>query len=176
VGQQQETWWSRHEERERDRILVELGAVLPELQASAHDGQARRTVAASVARFVLREVASAWERGWQPGDVLHLARRTLTASDLEVLRAAIGADIASYPPSTVHPRWHAQLEEFDARRAPSPDGGWLLACGAGQQWAMTVAAAVGTASTPPCWPMRPTTRRSQRRFGSGSTRPTSRPR
>jgi hypothetical protein len=82
--------------------------------------------------------------------VLHLARRMLTASHLEVLRAAIGAHVAGYPPSTVHPRWQAQLEEFDIQAAPSPAGAWLLSCGAPQEWAMTVAAAVDSATFLAC--------------------------
>jgi Protein of unknown function (DUF2786) len=149
MGQQQ-TWWARQQEREGDRIVAELGPVLPELQASVHDEQARRIVGATMARIVLREVASVWERGWQPGDVLHLARRRLTASHLELLRAAIGVELAGYPPSTVHPRWHAQLEEFEIRPTPSPEGAWLLSCGAWEEWALTVAAALDAATFLAC--------------------------
>jgi hypothetical protein len=145
MSQRQETWWSLHEQREGDRILAELGRVLPEMRASVHDEQARRTVRSSVARVVLRELASAWERGWQPGDVLHLARRRLTATHVEVLRAAIGSELASYPPSTIHPRWHGQLEEFGIRPAPSAEGDWLQSSCESRQWVPTLAAAVDVA-------------------------------
>jgi hypothetical protein len=149
VGQQQ-TWWDRHEERERERILEEVGQVLPEMRSSVHDERARRTLAGTVARLVLGELASAWERGWQPGDVLHLARRRLTACHLEVLRPAIGVELAGYPPSTVHPRWHAQLEEFDIRSTPSPEGTWLLSCARSEEWVPTLAAAIDVATFLAC--------------------------
>ena len=110
-----------------------------------------RAVCGAVARLVLRELASAWGRGWQPGDVLHLARRGLTAAHVELLRAAIGVELAGYPPSTMHPRWHAQLEEFDIRVAPAPtDGGGCIvvraAAGLGRsRWAPR-------STPPPSWP------------------------
>ena len=147
---QRQTWWFRHEKLERERLLAELGQVLPELAASEHDEQTRRTVASVVARVVLRELASAWERGWQPGDVLHSARRQLTAVHLELLRAAIGVELAGYPPSTLHPRWHAQLEEFEIRPAPSPDGRWLSACGPHDDWVLALGAALDVAAFLTC--------------------------
>jgi hypothetical protein len=102
-------------------------------------------VAVVVGRAVLGELTSAWERGWQPGDVLHSVRRQLAVVHLEVLRSAVGVELAAYPPSTLHPRWHAQLEEFDIRPLPSPDGEWLLSCGARRDWLPTLGAAVEVA-------------------------------
>jgi hypothetical protein len=150
VGEQHQTWWVRHEKLERERLLAELGQVLPGLKAAEHDEQTRGTVAGVVARVVLRELASAWERGWQPGDVLHLARRQLTAVHLEVLRAAIGVELAGYPPSTVHPRWHAHLEEFEIRLAPSPEAEWLLSCVPHHDWVLTLGTAIDVAAFLAC--------------------------
>ena len=144
-----QTWWGGHEERERERILGQLAELLPEMRESADTEEARRTARARVARFVLDELASAWQRGWQPGDVLHLARRRLTASHLQVLRAAVGVEVAGYPPSTMPAAWHGQLEEFEIRTAPSPEGEWLTLQDVlqewGQEWALTLAAAVDVA-------------------------------
>ena len=151
MGQQQhETWWVRHEKLERERLLAELGRVLPELKAAEHDEQAHRRVGGIAARLVLRELRSAWERGWQPGDVLHLARRQLTVVHLEVLRAAIAVELAGYPPSTVHPRWHAQLAEFEIRLAPSPGAEWLLSCGPRRDVVRTVSTAIDVAAFLTC--------------------------
>ena len=143
-------WWIRHEKLERERLLAELGQVLPDLGVCEHDEKARGTVFDNTSRLVLRELASAWERGWQPGDILHLARREQAASSLGVLRAAIGVELAGYPPSTVHPRWHAQLEEFEIRPAPSPDGRWLPACGPQDDWVLALGAALDVAAFLTC--------------------------
>lgn len=149
MGGQRDTWWGGHEERERERIMGQLAELLPEMRESVDVEAARHMARARVARFVLDELGSAWQRGWQPGDVLHLARRRLTASHLQVLRAAVGVEVAGYPPSTVPARWHAQLEEFEIRSAPSPEGEWLTSWSVlqewGQEWAVTLAAAVDVA-------------------------------
>jgi hypothetical protein len=148
--EEQRPWWVWHEKLAREHLLAELGQVVPEVRASAHDEQARARVCGAAARLVLRELASAWGRGWQPGDVLHLARRGLTAAQLELLRAAIGVELAGYPPSTVHPHWHAQLMEFDIQAVPSPDGRWLQSCGPQQDWVLTLGAALDAAAFLAC--------------------------
>lgn len=139
---QQQTWWSLHQERERDRLVAELRR---ELGTSEHDERVRRMVGAAAAEQVLGTLATAWERGWQPGDVLHLARRRLTAAHLELLRAAVGVELAGYPPSTVHPHWHAQVQEFEVQLAPSPEGHWLLSRGSQDDWLQTLGVAVDVA-------------------------------
>jgi hypothetical protein len=136
---QQQTWWSLHQERERERAMAELRR---QLGASEHDEQVRRIVGAAAAEQVLGKVATAWQRGWQPGDVMHLARRRLTAAHLGLLRAAVGVQLAGYPPSTVHPHWHAQLEEFEIQLAPSPEGQWLLSGGSKDDWLQNLVVAV----------------------------------
>jgi hypothetical protein len=139
VVHQQQTWWSLHQEVERERLIAQLRR---ELGASEHDERVRRMVAAAAAEQVLTKVATAWGSGWQPGDVLHLARRRLTAAHLELLRAAVGVELAGYPPSTVHPHWHAQLEEFEIQLAPSPEGHWLVSRGSPDDWLQTLEVAV----------------------------------
>jgi Protein of unknown function (DUF2786) len=171
VEQQHETWWFRHEKLERERLLAELGQVLPELKAAEHDQQARRRVARTTARLVLRELASAWDRGWQPGDVLHLARRQLTAVHLELLRAAIAVELAGYPPSTVHPRWHAQLEEFEIRLVPSSEAEWLLSCGRHRDVVLTLGAAIDVAAFLTClYPLKRLTPLPGKASASGATK------
>ena len=82
--------------------------------------------------------------------MLHSARRQLTAVHLDLLRAAIGVELAGYPPSTMHPRWHAQLEEFEIRLAPSREGEWFLSCGSRHDWVLTLGAAVDVAAFLSC--------------------------
>lgn len=60
-------------------------------------------------------VRAAWERGWQPADLHRFARRTWDPLTAQVLGDAMAADVARHAPSTVDPRWFAQLEEVGAR-------------------------------------------------------------
>ncbi|GGT70431.1 hypothetical protein GCM10010272_11960 [Streptomyces lateritius] len=61
------------------------------------------------AEFVRR----AWERGWQPADVVRLARRDLAEEHLRLLGALIASETARY--ERLPARWAAQIAELDTR-------------------------------------------------------------
>ncbi|MET9652043.1 MULTISPECIES: DUF2786 domain-containing protein [unclassified Streptomyces] len=61
------------------------------------------------AEFVRR----AWERGWQPADVVRLARRDLAEEHVRLLGALIAAETAGY--ERLPARWAAQIEDLDTR-------------------------------------------------------------
>ncbi|WP_443055655.1 DUF2786 domain-containing protein [Streptomyces sp. NBC_00690] len=56
-------------------------------------------------------VRQAWERGWQPADLLRLVRRELTEPHIRLLGALVLAETGSY--AALPPRWAAQLAELD---------------------------------------------------------------
>ncbi|MEU5423404.1 DUF2786 domain-containing protein [Streptomyces sp. NPDC020667] len=74
---------------------------------------------AGVGRALLRAAARtlrrAWEGGWQPADVVRLARRELTAAEVRFTVDAVAAEARRYAPDTLGARWAAQLRDLDAR-------------------------------------------------------------
>ncbi|RLU80810.1 hypothetical protein CTZ27_33855 [Streptomyces griseocarneus] len=62
-----------------------------------------------------RALRRAWEDGWQPADLVRLARRDLTAAEARFTVDAVAAEARRYAPGTVGARWAAQLKELDAR-------------------------------------------------------------
>jgi hypothetical protein len=72
-------------------------------------------VLAAADRVLGDAVASAWAGGWQPVDLWQIARRLVSESGAELMVAAIAADAARSASAALHPRWHAQLVELDAR-------------------------------------------------------------
>ncbi|MEV4944171.1 DUF2786 domain-containing protein [Streptomyces sp. NPDC053755] len=68
---------------------------------------------AELARRGEEFVRRAWERGWQPADVVRLARRDLEEAHVRLLGALVVAETAGY--ERLPARWSAQLAELDAR-------------------------------------------------------------
>ncbi|MCM2391137.1 DUF2786 domain-containing protein [Streptomyces albipurpureus] len=56
-------------------------------------------------------IRGAWERGWQPADLLRCVRRDLTEPHLRLLTSLIRSETAKY--GELPPRWSAQLGELD---------------------------------------------------------------
>ncbi|GLH95455.1 DUF2786 domain-containing protein [Phytohabitans aurantiacus] len=63
---------------------------------------------------VLREVERAWRRGWQPAEMVRVARREYAAPQGRLLVDAIAAQMRSYAAATVDERWQSQLAALDA--------------------------------------------------------------
>ncbi|GAA2631437.1 DUF2786 domain-containing protein [Paractinoplanes durhamensis] len=63
---------------------------------------------------LLRDVEQAWRRGWQPAELVRVARRESTARHGRLLVDAIAAQMRDYPKATVDQRWHAQLVALEA--------------------------------------------------------------
>jgi hypothetical protein len=73
-----------------------------------------------LARFQA-EVLSAWQRGWQPAELVRVVRRQTTARHAALVIDAIAAQMRDYAPATVDERWSAQLAELDATVAWDSD-------------------------------------------------------
>lgn len=64
---------------------------------------------------LLRDVEQAWRRGWQPAELVRVARREHTARHGRLLVDAVAAQMRGYPAATVDQRWRAQLVALEAR-------------------------------------------------------------
>ncbi|MYZ36910.1 MULTISPECIES: DUF2786 domain-containing protein, partial [unclassified Streptomyces] len=60
----------------------------------------------------------AWERGWQPADVVRLVRRDLEDPHLRLLAELISAEARRY--ERLAPRWAAQLADVEEESGPGP--------------------------------------------------------
>jgi hypothetical protein len=73
---------------------------------------------------ILPLVAAAWTKGWQPAELVRYFRRTDDAVAASLTRASIAADHAAREPTTIDPRWAAQLEALDVAM-PRDQASWL---------------------------------------------------
>jgi hypothetical protein len=64
---------------------------------------------------LLREVEHAWRRGWQPAELVRVARREYSTPHGRLMVDAIAAQMRSYPMATVDQRWQSQLAALDAQ-------------------------------------------------------------
>jgi hypothetical protein len=67
-----------------------------------------------VRSLVLQAVRTVWENGYQPVDVLRVARRRLGEPDAALLRRVLAAELATYPRGTVDRRWLGQVADPEA--------------------------------------------------------------
>jgi hypothetical protein len=91
------------------RLLTDLDA--------AHPGLVDREGEALLDRLL----GSAWTGGWQPADLVELARRRLPEERVVMLVDAMAAEHVKYAAPTVDPRWRAQLDQLGARVWWQPD-------------------------------------------------------
>ncbi|MFD3723832.1 DUF2786 domain-containing protein [Streptomyces sp. NPDC058671] len=73
---------------------------------------ADRSADAELARRGEEFVRTLWTRGWQPADLVRIARRDLADEHLRVLTGLIRSETERY--GTLPRRWRAQLDELDA--------------------------------------------------------------
>ncbi|MET9803351.1 DUF2786 domain-containing protein [Streptomyces sp. NPDC006368] len=90
----------------RDDAALDTGASLLAADPGADAELARRGE-----EFVRR----AWQRGWQPADVVRLVRRDLDDHHVRLVSGLVAAETRAY--ATLPPRWDAQLAEL-------PDAEW----------------------------------------------------
>jgi hypothetical protein len=81
---------------------------------------------------LLRDVEQAWRRGWQPGELVRVARREYSARHGRLMVDAIAARMRGYPPATVDQRWQAQVTALDARVWWEHDDHYVTVWGDGQ--------------------------------------------
>ncbi|MEU5162019.1 DUF2786 domain-containing protein [Streptomyces sp. NPDC020875] len=63
-------------------------------------------------------VRRAWERGWQPADVVRLVRRDLGDEHVRIVAELIRTEARRYPAAGLPPRWAAQLGDLAAGAVP----------------------------------------------------------
>jgi hypothetical protein len=78
---------------------------------------------------LLREVEHAWQRGWQPAELVRVARREYSPRHGRLVVDAIAAQMRSYPAATVDHRWQSQLAALDAQVWWEHDDHYVTACG-----------------------------------------------
>jgi hypothetical protein len=66
-------------------------------------------------RWVDAHIRLAWERGWQPRDLVEYVRRNASESSELFITDAIGSESQRYALAAVDDRWAAQLEELGAQ-------------------------------------------------------------
>ena len=64
---------------------------------------------------LLHDVEHAWQRGWQPAELVRMARRERTARHGLLIVDAIAAQMRGYPAATVDRRWQSQVSALDAQ-------------------------------------------------------------
>ncbi|WP_158581724.1 DUF2786 domain-containing protein [Actinomadura spongiicola] len=78
---------------------------------SPEDDGARWRLAADrcLATRLRRAVTAAWERGWQPADVVRYTSRRRTSRHARLMTDAIAGELRAYSAATVDDQWHEQL-------------------------------------------------------------------
>jgi hypothetical protein len=98
------------------------------LQAPAgQDGVWRRVIERDLASLVTGMVTELWQTGWEPTDVVRAIGRSPGKDHAYLARDAIAAEISSYAPMTVAPRWLDQLAELEATVRWPRERTWLAA-------------------------------------------------
>jgi hypothetical protein len=68
-------------------------------------------------------VAAAWERGWQPADLVHARGRKMTAVERRLLVRVVAAEALAWRHlASADPDWVQQLADVDASEVADPDG------------------------------------------------------
>lgn len=138
----------RHHRDPRDRRpftaaeqihLATLGAVDARLRGDAERVQhftdalarhRRHDVVEQAGGDLRRALPRLWEGGWQPAEIVRHARR-IGARPGRLVAAAVLADHADRPATTLHPRWAAQVDSLadgdQPARVATPRSDWLTA-------------------------------------------------
>ncbi|MFA1544491.1 DUF2786 domain-containing protein [Actinomadura monticuli] len=73
-----------------------------------------RTADRRIAARLRQGVTTAWNRGWQPADIVRFASRRRTSRHARLATDAIAGELRTYSPTTVDGQWHEQLAALDA--------------------------------------------------------------
>lgn len=107
----------------RARRGVPVGVLVSRWLGDDLDPVLRGAVTMRLGSALAGALAVVWRRGWQPGDLVHAARRTLTAGQVQALAQGIREELGTYARSTVDPRWWEQVAVLgDGAEDPRPRG------------------------------------------------------
>jgi hypothetical protein len=111
-----------------------------------------QTVSRTLAGYLRQSVTSAWQRGWQPAELVRQFGRELSAAHAAVISDMIAAEMTGYAAATVDARWAAQVAVLEAA-APGKGAWWgsdaeylsaRYALGRDAEFIFTVATAIET--------------------------------
>ncbi|WP_369259482.1 DUF2786 domain-containing protein [Geodermatophilus amargosae] len=112
--------------RARGGLLTDAG-VASELAATLATRSPVVDGTGAVTRELLAALADTWERGWQPADVVHAARKEATAASVPLLVALMAEDARRTDAAARAPEvWLGQLRELGVPAAGDPGvvGAW----------------------------------------------------
>ncbi len=75
----------------------------------------RAALTAHLTDVLLGTVERLWSTGWEPADLLRIARRDLRTGAAAVVGDTLSLSLDRYAPATVAPRWHEQMREHRLR-------------------------------------------------------------
>jgi hypothetical protein len=84
-----------------------------------------RAVSGLLEEFLRASVRNAWQRGWQPAELVRHVGRELSAEHARVAGGMITGEMRGYAAAAVDPRWAAQVAALDA--VPPGDAGYVEA-------------------------------------------------
>jgi hypothetical protein len=82
-----------------------------------------RAVSRALAGYLKTSVARAWQRGWQPAELVRQLGRELSPAHATVVADMISAEMSGYPAAAVDGRWAAQVAAIEAA-APGKGAWW----------------------------------------------------
>lgn len=92
-----------------------------ELLAQAYDSPGQAVVEAVLAERVHGEIKAAWERGWQPVDIVRTLHRRNAAPQVPLAIDWMASELRGYPPATVDHRFSSQIGDLLAQAGLSQD-------------------------------------------------------
>ena len=104
----------------------------------------RRATERLLADYLQSVVSGAWQRGWQPADLLRFVAHQLSKPHVSLAGDAIAAQMQQYSPATIDPRWTSQLSDLGAQVWWRPGQNHLQAWAEEQdlEWARVVSCAL----------------------------------
>ena len=104
----------------------------------------RLTTEHLLAEHLQAVILGAWDRGWQPADVVRIVSRQLGKRQVTLTGDAIAAQMQRYTPAAIDPRWASQLADLEARVWWRPEENHLRAWAEAQaiEWAVVVSSAL----------------------------------
>ena len=104
----------------------------------------RGTTERLLSGYLQSAVSGAWQRGWQPADLVRLVSRQQSNRHVDLARVAIAAEMQRYTPATIDPRWTSELADLEARVWWRPDQNLLQAWAEKQNddWSVAVSSSL----------------------------------
>jgi hypothetical protein len=159
AGNSGETWPASERLLTEERVSLDVGTALRAL--AYHDKRAyaaasvrvagqsrsvssRGTTERLLADYLQSVVSGAWQRGWQPVDLVRVVSHQLSKRHVSLAGDTIAAQMQHYIPSTIDTRWTFQLSDLAVEVWWRPDQNHLQAWAQAQcvEWSTVVSCAL----------------------------------